>query len=97
MYGKDYDHENGEGPLYARHKDIISNTPILHKGMMISIDEAVLEIETIRLDLDYDDEYNSTIDITEEIEVHVYMKFDPFMAFLCEKKEGLNGWRDINF
>ena len=97
MYGKKYNHNDAEGPLYARNKPIISNVPILQKGMIIRIDGANLEIESIELDLEYEEEYSNTIDIEDDIEVHVYIKTDSFIETICTKEEGMNGWRNINF
>jgi hypothetical protein len=97
MYGRDFNHDEHSGDLFARDKDIISNVPILQKGMWISVNGGEFKIDFVRLEMDYAYEYDSMIDINEEIEIHVYLKFDSFIESCCKKTGRGNGWVNIHY
>jgi hypothetical protein len=102
MYGEDFDHELYEGCLYARKKDLASNTPIIQKDMRIRLDgNDALIVDYIELDVDMicvpieDDQGNAVIDITDIIDVHVYIKFDEWIAEHAKKDPNFE-WHDVN-
>ncbi len=99
MYGKDFDHDNYEGPLYGRKEPIKSNISLLHAGMKVRMDGLILEIESVELNLEYAEPWNSLIDIDDKVEIDVHVKTDEqFESWLQEiGEEGSNGWIDIHF
>ena len=84
MFHFDFNHQEYDGYLYARRKNMFSTIPILQKDMEISLDGNIFKIDKIKVDRDQYDYEDNYIEVNDEIEIDVYVKYDSYIEDLLK-------------